>query len=61
MEHPEFDATVTYPGSFARFSAARCGIRRRAPGIGEHNDEIYRAELGLARDDLEALRQEGVV
>jgi len=61
VEHPEFDATVTYPGSFARFSGARCGIRRRAPGIGEHNDEIYRAELGLARDDLEALRREGVV
>ena len=61
VEHPELDATVTYPGSFARFSAARCEIRRRAPGIGEHNDEIYRVELGLARDELEALRHEGVV
>ncbi len=61
VEHPELGAPVTYPGSFARFSAARCGIRRRAPDIGEHNDEIYRSELGLSGEALETLRQEGVV
>jgi len=46
VEHPELDATVIYPGPFARFSAAQCQIDRRAPGIGEHNDEIYREETG---------------
>ncbi len=61
VAHPELDATVTYPGLFARFSAAARMIRRRAPGIGEHNVEIYGAELGLSRHDLGALRQRGII
>ncbi len=61
VEHPELDATLTYPGPFAKFSAAACPIRRRAPRIGEHNDEIYRGELGLSGQAMQALRQEGVI
>jgi crotonobetainyl-CoA:carnitine CoA-transferase CaiB-like acyl-CoA transferase len=61
VEHPELDATVTYPGPFARFSATPCGIPRRAPRIGEHNDEIYGAELGLSGQDLETLRQRRII
>ena len=61
VEHPELDATVTYPGPFARFSAAACRIVRRAPGIGEHNDEIYGSELGVSRQDLQSLRQGGII
>jgi len=61
VEHPDLDATLTYPGPFAKFSAAACTIRRRAPGVGEHNEEVYGAELGLSRRDLEALMQEGVI
>ncbi|MDR7481131.1 MAG: CoA transferase [Armatimonadota bacterium] len=60
VDHPELGVAVTYPGPFARFSGGSCRIRRRAPGIGEHNDEIY-AELGLGRDDLRLLREEGVI
>ena len=61
VEHPELDASVTYPGAFARFSAAQCGISRRAPRIGEHNDEIYRSELGLSGEDVETLRQRRII
>ncbi|HKV45721.1 MAG TPA: CoA transferase [bacterium] len=61
VDHPELDATVTYPGPFAKFSAARCGISRRAPRIGEHNAEIYGAELGLPRQDRDALERERVL
>jgi crotonobetainyl-CoA:carnitine CoA-transferase CaiB-like acyl-CoA transferase len=61
VEHPELDATVTYPGPFARFSATPCAIARRAPGIGEHNGEIYKAELDISGEDLETLRQERVI
>ena len=32
----------------------------RAPGIGEHNDEVLK-ELGFASDDIEALRASGAV
>ena len=61
VEHPERDATVTYPGPFAAFSATPARIRRRAPRIGEHNDEIYRGELELSAGDLGRLRREGVI
>jgi crotonobetainyl-CoA:carnitine CoA-transferase CaiB-like acyl-CoA transferase len=32
-----------------------CGIRRRAPLIGEHNKEIYTEELGISNEDFEKL------
>jgi len=38
----------------------RIGIRRRAPRIGEHNDEVYRA-LGLEREEIAKLAAEGVL
>lgn len=61
VEHPELDAILTYPGPFAKFSMAACTIRRRAPGVGEHNEEIYGGELELSRRELETLMQEGVI
>jgi crotonobetainyl-CoA:carnitine CoA-transferase CaiB-like acyl-CoA transferase len=60
VPHPEMGAAVVYPGPFAAFSGAACAIRRRAPGIGEHNAEIY-GEMGLSGRDLEALRQAGTI
>jgi crotonobetainyl-CoA:carnitine CoA-transferase CaiB-like acyl-CoA transferase len=33
---------------------------RRAPGIGEHNDEVLK-ELGFASDDIAALRASGTI
>src|SRR5579883_965097 len=58
--HPELGVAVTYPGPFARFSAGRCGIRRPAPRIGEHNLEVY-GELGMTPGDVATLREEGVL
>jgi benzylsuccinate CoA-transferase BbsE subunit len=60
VEHPELDVAVTYPGPFARFSAADCRLRRRAPLPGEHNEEIY-GELGLGRGEIAALRERRVL
>jgi crotonobetainyl-CoA:carnitine CoA-transferase CaiB-like acyl-CoA transferase len=61
VEHPELDATITYPNAFAKFSETGCGIRRRAPLIGEHNEEIYEEELGLSRAEIVTLKQGGVI
>lgn len=61
VEHPELGTTVTYPGAFAKFSETGCGIRRRAPLIGEHNEEIYEKELGFSKDELTILKQGGVI
>jgi crotonobetainyl-CoA:carnitine CoA-transferase CaiB-like acyl-CoA transferase len=52
VEHPELGRSVTYPGPFARFGAAGIRYRRRPPMVGEHNREIYGAELGLDVADL---------
>jgi benzylsuccinate CoA-transferase BbsF subunit len=51
IDHPELDAVVTYPGAFAKFSETPCQLSRRAPLIGEHNEEIYCGELGLCVDE----------
>ncbi|MGH7829755.1 MAG: CaiB/BaiF CoA transferase family protein [Candidatus Binatia bacterium] len=60
VEHPELGRSLVYPGGFARLSSAPCKIWRRAPLIGEHNEEIY-AEQGMKKDELEKLKREGVI
>jgi crotonobetainyl-CoA:carnitine CoA-transferase CaiB-like acyl-CoA transferase len=35
--------------------------QRRAPRIGEHNEEVYHRELGFALKDLATLKQAGVI
>jgi len=60
VEHPELATTITYPGPWVKLSESSLGIRRRAPLIGEHNEEVYE-ELGLSRQDLLALKQANVI
>jgi crotonobetainyl-CoA:carnitine CoA-transferase CaiB-like acyl-CoA transferase len=57
IEHPDLGTKITYPGGFAKFTEAACGIRFRAPLIGEHNDEVYKKELGLSAEEMVALKQ----
>jgi len=45
LEHPELGTTITYPGAFAHASEAPPRVWRRAPLIGEHNQEILDNEL----------------
>jgi len=61
VEHPELDTKITYPGAFVKLSDAECGIRRRAPLIGEHNDEIYKNELGISTEELVVMKQRRVI
>jgi crotonobetainyl-CoA:carnitine CoA-transferase CaiB-like acyl-CoA transferase len=60
LEYPELGASVEHPGFFAKSSRGGIGIRRRAPGVGEHNAEVY-AELGLDDARIQALAAEGVI
>ena len=61
VQHPELGVSLTYPGAFGVSSAAPVTITRRAPLIGEHNQEIYEKELGISRDKLIILKQAGVI
>jgi len=44
----------------ARFQGTPTALRRGAPQLGEHTDEIL-AQLGLSTDAIDALRREGIV
>jgi crotonobetainyl-CoA:carnitine CoA-transferase CaiB-like acyl-CoA transferase len=59
VEHPELGTTITYPGAFTKLGEGSCGIRRRAPLIGEHNEEIYLKEMGMSKKDLALLKRTG--
>ena len=61
VDHPELDTSITYPGAFACTSEAPPRISRRAPLIGEHNQEIFEKELGMPHDQLALLKQAGVI
>jgi crotonobetainyl-CoA:carnitine CoA-transferase CaiB-like acyl-CoA transferase len=61
LEHPELGRSFSYPGPFARFSATPITYRRRPPLIGEHNDEIYRDELGLTAGQIEQYSRRGII
>lgn len=61
IEHPELGTTVRYAGPFVKASESRIRIWRRAPLIGEHNEEIYGGELGLSKDELVKLKQCGII
>jgi crotonobetainyl-CoA:carnitine CoA-transferase CaiB-like acyl-CoA transferase len=60
LEHPGA-GHLTAPGAPYKFSATPWEIRRPAPLLGQHNDEIYVRELGLSAAELTALRADGVV
>jgi benzylsuccinate CoA-transferase BbsE subunit len=61
VEHPELGAIFTYPGAFIKVTEEPVKIRRRAPLIGEHNEEIFIKELGLSAADLLILKQARVI
>ncbi len=59
MEHPEA-GKLTYPGAPVIMSETAWQTSR-APLLGEHNEEIYHGELGHSSQELNQLRQNGVI
>jgi crotonobetainyl-CoA:carnitine CoA-transferase CaiB-like acyl-CoA transferase len=44
-----------------RFSAARVSLDRPAPGLGEHNNHVYRELLGYTEEQVAELVAEAVI
>lgn len=61
IEHDELNDTITYPGAPFKFTETPMTTWRRAPLIGEHNDEIYINELGFSKEELVTLKQGGII
>jgi len=61
VDHPELEQDFTYPGAAAIYNGSPWQISRRAPLIGEHNEEILCGELGLTRARLAILTEGGVI
>lgn len=64
VEVPRTDGVeqpVLVPGNPVKMTGVAEGPETRVPWLGEHTDEVLRAELGLGDDDLARLRAAGVI
>jgi len=61
IKHPELKTSLAYPGPYFRSTETVWQMGKRAPLIGEHNDEIYVKELGFTEEELVILKRENVI
>jgi benzylsuccinate CoA-transferase BbsE subunit len=61
VEHPELGRSFIYPGEAAIYNGSPWHISRRAPLIGEHNQDIYGGELGLSPQEISILAESRVI
>ncbi len=61
IEHPELGTSLKYPGGAVVTTQGYCGIRFRAPLIGEHNDETYGKLLGMSAREIRTLKESHVI
>ncbi len=62
VEHPELGEAITYPGWPIKMSELPpYKPQRRAPLIGEHNQEVYTKELGISSEQMALLQANGVI
>ena len=59
LSHPRAGKIRT-PRAAARFDATPTSIRRLAPALGEHGDEVL-SEIGVKPDEIETLRRAGTL
>jgi len=61
VPHPELGDFITYPGAPCVLSLTPWAVSRRAPLIGEHNEEIYCQEMGFSKEELCVLKEANIV
>jgi benzylsuccinate CoA-transferase BbsE subunit len=60
VPHPS-GQNLTYPGPFARLTGKPITFRRRAPMVGEHNQEVLGNQLGLPAAEIADLTRRGII
>jgi len=60
VEYPELGTSLKQPGSFARITPNPLVKGRRAPRVGEHNQEIFNT-LGLDSAAIRNLKEKGII
>ncbi len=58
---PEAGRKLAMQGIVPKFSSSPGKIRWAGPALGAHNSETYQGLLGLEQNEMEALREEGVI
>ncbi len=61
VEHPDLGRSFIYPGAAAIYNGSPWRISRRAPLVGEHNEEVLCVELGVSSGGLTVLAESGVI
>jgi crotonobetainyl-CoA:carnitine CoA-transferase CaiB-like acyl-CoA transferase len=60
LDHPEF-GSFEYEAPPFILSETPADLSRRSPLLGEHNDYVFGEVAGLSRDEIQKLKQEGVI
>ena len=60
VEHPQC-GSIRLVNSPVKYSEAKPRVRRPPPTLGQDTDEILREHLGLDQDQIQVLRDKGVV
>lgn len=61
LYQPGMDATIRIPGTPLKLHGMPDEPQKAAPRLGEDNDEVYKALIGLSDERLKKLRDEGVI
>lgn len=60
LAHP-IAGNLLVPGTAIKFSETPAGIKCPAPGLGEHNKEIFKGLLGLSEAEIDELKKKGTI
>jgi len=60
LDHPEFGSYEHLAPPFL-LSETPAELRRSSPCLGEHNDYVFEKILGLSQEEIQQLKDEGVI
>jgi crotonobetainyl-CoA:carnitine CoA-transferase CaiB-like acyl-CoA transferase len=60
VKHPRM-GTLKYPTVPYQFSETPSKIKRHAPQLGQHNEQIYCKRLGYSKEELTKFKETGII